>query len=265
MVSTGRRDPVPSGEGEAPLAAGRSRTVAGVTIATMRRSECATAARLHRRVLDAEFITRLGTGFLEVYYRAWVDADDALALVASDDSGKLEGLLLGALDPAAHSASMVRRHWAGLAGHVLLAAVSDPRLGWDLAATRTLRYAGGLARVALRSRRGVPAMSPGPVSAAPSAPVESCHSRAGEITHLLVAPEAQGAGIGRLLVAAAEEAGRRAGLCEMVLVTPVEEWGARRFYERIGWVLDQPVTSASGEQFVRYRRALGPGWAPGPG
>ena len=225
----------------------------------MRPSECAAAARLHRQVLDAEFITRLGTGFLEAYYRAWVDADGALALVASDASGRIEGLLLGAVEPVAHIASMVRRHWASLAAHTVLAAAADPRLGWDLALTRAARYARGLARVALRSKRSEPANSPAPASAGASAPIESCQSRTGEITHLLVAPEAQGAGIGRLLVAAAEEAGRQAGLSELVLVTPVEEWGARRFYERVGWVLDQPVTSSSGEHFVRYRRTLAPG------
>ncbi len=273
MVSAGRPGSVPLGEDEAPgsadgCRAGRpgtgwrdgapgtgrtageagsgSRSAAGVTVRPMGPSELAPAARLHLRVLDAEFIARLGAGFLQSYYRAWVDADGALALVALSPSGRLDGVLLGALDPVVHSSSMVRRHWPSLASRLLLAAVRDPRLGRDLVCTRAVRYSRGLARAVVR---------PGPGRTTDG----DRHPGAGEITHLMVAPEAQGAGIGRLLVEAAEEVGRRAGLGELVLVTPVEEWGARSFYERVGWVLDRPVSSASGERFVRYRRPLGGG------
>lgn len=271
MVSAGSPGSAPLGEDEAsPCADGTTddgsgaggtvageagagpRSAPGVSVRPMLPSDCAAAARLHSRVLDAEFITRFGTGFLEAYYRAWVDADGGLALVATGASGDLEGQLLGAFDPVAHTASMVRGHWPSLATRLVLAATRDPRLGRDLVVTRALRYARGIVRAARRSPRPKPVPSPVLVSA-------DRQPGTGEVTHLLVAPEAQGAGFGRQLVAAAEEAGRRAGLGELVLVTPVEDRGARSFYERIGWVLDRPVTSASGERFVRYRRPLGPG------
>ena len=246
VASTGAAGTGAAGTGAGGTGAGGG---AGVSVRELRPSDCRPAARLHRQVLDAEFISRFGIGFLEAYYRAWVDADAALALAATGPSGQLDGLLLGALDPVAHTASMVRRHWPSLAARLAAAAARDPRLGWDLAATRARRYARGAARAARRPPR--PTATPAPPAS--RLPVT------GEVTHLLVAPEAQGTGIGRELVAAAEEEGRRAGLGELVLVTPVEEWGARRFYERVDWVLDQPVTSASGERFVRYRRRLGPG------
>ncbi|MDA8061380.1 MAG: GNAT family N-acetyltransferase [Actinomycetota bacterium] len=238
-----------------------------VRIRALRRSDCGPAARLHLQVLDAEFISRFGFGFLRSYYRAWLGADAALALVACDPAGKVVGLLLGAVDPPAHSSSMVRRHWPALSAHLAVACARDPGLARDLLATRATRYARGLARATLGHAR----RSAAPVAAAqeaavasrpPSAPVEAGTEQplgAGEVTHLLVDPGAQGTGVGRLLVAAAEEAARQAGLHELELVTPVEEQGARRFYERIGWVLDQPVTSSSGERFVRYRRRLAAG------
>ncbi len=215
-------------------------------------TDCAPAAELHSEVLGAEFITRMGTRFLETYYRAWADADGALALVAASPEGRIDGVLLGALDPPAHTASMVRRHGWRLGARVLAATAGDPRLARDVLVTRAARYAEGLLRVARHPPRQATPRS----GTAHGVPPEQ--GGTGEITHLLVAPAAQGRGIGRSLVATAEQAAVAAGLGELVLVTPEDEWGARRFYERTGWSAAGDVTSRSGEHFVRYRRCLQP-------
>lgn len=80
--------------------------------------------------------------------------------------------------------------------------------------------------------------------------------RAGQVTHLLVAPWQQGRGVGRALLATIEELGRQSGLDDLVLVT-LPGLAAGGFYERLGWSADGAVTSRSGEQFVRYRYRLG--------
>lgn len=213
-------------------------------------SDVPAAARLHRAVLHAQFISRLGLPFLEVYYRAWADAEAGVALAATDPAGALEGLLLGALDPAAHTAAMVRRHGPTLAARLAVAAARDPRLAGDLVATRAGRYAHGLVSIA----RHLP---PQP------APDGSARGGTGEITHLLVAPGARGRGVGRSLLAAAEAAAAAAGLHDLVLVTPVDDEHARRFYDRLGWCADGDVTSRSGERYVRFRRPVALNPPPG--
>lgn len=222
---------------------------APVSVRPLSVGDASTAVRLHLDVLGAEFISRLGPPFLRAYYRAWIEAEDALALAATGPTGTIDGILLGAVDPSAHTAAMVRRHWPSLVAHLVVAAARDPRLARDLLVTRAVRYVQGIARVARRSRRHLPAPTPTPS-------VDVAAGGTGEITHLLVAPSAQGRGIGRALVTAAEDAARCAGLRELVLVTPVEEWGARRFYERIGWQVDGEVVSRSGERFVHFCRPL---------
>ena len=200
--------------------------------------DCGDAAALHAEVLGTEFISRFGSGFLRAYYRAWIDAPGGLALAALDGDGRLQGLLLGAVDPAGHSAAMVRGHGARLAVRMVLASARRPGLAATLVRTRVARYARGVAR----------AVAPADAAADPP-------GRVGEVTHLLVAPAAQGAGIGRALVEAAEGVARRAGVEELVLVTPPDQ-AARRFYEHLGWEPAGEVTSRSGEPFIRFRRRL---------
>ena len=129
-----------------------------------------------------------------------------------------------------------------------------PTLARDLVVTRGRRYAGGLVRlVVTRNRRAaaspIPA-SPIPASPIPASPIPA--SAVGEITHVLVDTERQGSGVGSGLIGAAVGAARRAGVDELVLVTP-PDLEARNFYEHLGWLADGEITSRSGEPFLRYR------------
>jgi hypothetical protein len=62
-------------------------------------------------------------------------------------------------------------------------------------------------------------------------------------------------GIGRVLVEAAIETARAAGVDGLVLVTP-PDFAARDFYEHLGWSADGEMCSRSGEIFIRYRLSL---------
>lgn len=202
--------------------------------------DVASAAELHSRVLEVEFISRFGPAFLRSYYRAWISAPAGIALAVEDPGdGRLVGVLLGATHPRTHVAGMVRRFGLRLGAQMVWASLKRPALARDLILTRSARYARGLWRLAV-ARAGA---APFPGGAA------------GEITHLLVDPAAQGRGVGKALVGAALEAGRAAGLDEMVLVTPPGE-AANGFYKRLGWSADGTVVSRSGERFVRYRYPL---------
>ena len=206
--------------------------------------DVASAVRLHLEVLDMEFLSRFGPGFMRTYYQAWRGSPGAIALVARDERDELVGVLLGASDPAAHVQAMVRHYGLRLALRLLGYALVHPRLAKDLVVTRSRRYVRGLLRlVTSRLSRG-------------SAPIS--HGAAtivGEITHVLVSPRAQGQGIGRALMDAAVTQARGAGVDELTLVTP-PDMAARDFYEHLGWQLEGEMRSRSGEEFLRFRYRL---------
>jgi len=199
---------------------------------------------LHGEVLDMEFLNRYGPPFLRTYYRAWIDAPGGIALTAVDERDRVLGGLLGAVDTAQHVHAMLRRHGGALGVRIIARAATHPQLARDLLVTRGRRYARGVVRMlARRLRRN-------DTSESPEAP------RTAEITHVLVAADAQGSGTGRQLVEFAVQQARAAQRHEIVLVTPPDQ-AARAFYERLGWESDGEVTSRSGEKFVRYRLTLG--------
>lgn len=221
-----------------------------VTVRPLAAADVGVTSALHEEVLNMEFLARAGTAFLRRYHRAWIDTDDALAIAAVDEGGEVVGFLLGALRPAGHFRSMVRRHGPALAVSLVLAALARPSLGRELLTTRVLRYARGLARMAWATVAG--RRPAGEVPVTPAAPA----LRTGEVTHVLVRPDLQGGGAGRALLEAAEAAARAAGLDELVLVTPPDLRGAVGFYEHLGWQRAGELTSRSGEPFVRFRLPL---------
>ncbi len=201
------------------------------------------SARLHHEVLDMEFVARAGERFLRLYHSAWVQSDGGLALAALDGRGELTGVLLGALDPALHYRSILRRYGPRLGLCLLANAAVHPRFARELLVTRARRYIRGLLRAAfLRSS---------PTPAVPEA------RKTGEVAHIMVRPSSRGIGAGGALLNEALGRGRAAGLSEMMLVTP-PDLESRGFYEHLGWQPAGEVTSRSGERFVRYRWDFGP-------
>jgi len=225
----------------------------GVHLRPLRPEEARASAELHREVLHMEFLSRCGRSFLECYHRAWIASPAGVAVAALDGEGALVGVLLGAIDPAAHFVHVFRRHGPALAARLLLYALTHPALARELVVTRGRRYAGGALRL-LRARRAgtPPARRAGTLPAGPGA---GSAAQVGEVTHLMVSEVARGSGTGRALLAETERIARRAGLDELVLVTP-PDLAARRFYEHLGWEADGSLHSRSGEAFVRYRRPL---------
>jgi GNAT superfamily N-acetyltransferase len=203
-----------------------------------------------------EFLARCGLRFLRTYHRAWMASPDGLALAAVDAEGELVGVLLGALRPAGHFRFMVRRHGAALAARLLVAALTRPALARELVGTRLLRYLRGLGRMARGVLRRKPERIDGPGGdGASSQGVVGPTLRVGEVTHVMVRASGQGTGTGRALMEEAQRLAARAGIDELVLVTP-PDLAAGGFYEHLGWKRDGTLASRSGEPFVRYRLPL---------
>lgn len=220
------------------------------TVRDLRPEEAPLSAAIHRQVLDMEFLARFGTGFLTAYHRAWIRSPAGLALAATDAEGVVCGVMLGSLDPAAHYDWLLRRAGVGLAARMAVYSLAHPTLARDLLATRATRYARAIwVRLAAKLRRAGGGGGNPPTESAPP------RARAGEITHLMVAPEGRGGGYGRALVEETERRAAAAGVAELVLVTP-PDLDARQFYEHLGWEPTGGMTSRSGEEFIRFRRVL---------
>ena len=217
----------------------------GLKIVPIGPEHVAAAAQLHEELAAVQFVARGGQRVLRRYYLAWSRTAAGLALVATDDSCGLIGVLLGSLDPGQHYQEMIRRDGAALGLALIGHATIDPRFGRELIATRIRRYSRGLARAARTRPRERRQCSP---SAASSEAI-------GEIALLVVDPQHRGAGIGRALLDRAVAEAQHAGLAALTLVTP-PDYEARGFYEHLGWRLADSLTSRSGEPYVLYRRQL---------
>lgn len=204
------------------------------------------AVELHLNVMSDQFLTRFGPRFLNTYYRAFLDDAAGLALVVPAPAG-VRGVLLGAVEPAAHYRHMVRAHAAGLVGGLLVGALRDPQLGVELVRTRGTRYLRALVRMAASRRAGVNAEQP---------PAEEAAGRTAEVTVVAVDAASRRQGVGRALLCAAEMRAAESGAARIELVTPVDDAGAQQFYEQLGWQAAGTATSGSGEQFLRFVKPL---------
>jgi len=225
----------------------------GVRVAAVVPGQLAAAAELHEQLAAIQFVARAGRRFLRRYYLAWSRTAAGMALAATDEAGELRGVLLGAIDPAAHYQEMLRRDGVALAARLIARGATSPRFGRELIATRLRRYARGIARTVIARRR----------RAVAAAPATGRAGAIGEIAVLLVDAHARGSGVGRALLGAATERARRAGLSALTLVTP-PDLAAGGFYEHLGWRAGEAISSRSGERFIVYRLWLADATAQQP-
>lgn len=205
-------------------------------------------AAVHARGLPHDFVTRFGERFLASYHLAFAGSPHGAAIVADDrETGRAVGVLLGTLDTPAHYGFLVRQHGIILAARATAQAVRDPQLGKELAKSRAGRYARGIVRSVFRGRR--------------ENPKKEALEEIGFLTHLAVAEEYRGRGVGSLLVSAYETRARAAGLSRLELATLPDNRGAGPFYEKLGWSREGELTSKSGERFALYSRSLWQGGA----
>lgn len=201
------------------------------------------AVRLHLEQLSDEFITRFGRRFLTIYYQAFAQSPDGVALVAVDISTeRVVGALLGNVGASRHYHYMVKHFGLQLGLALIRQALFSPRLAKDLLRTRARRYIRGVARLITRKFRRSP----------------SCSSQAeavADLTHLVVDTTLRSHGVGSRLVTAYENLAWQAGAVRIDLVTlPRHLGGAGTFYERLGFSNAGKQVSRSGETFLLYRK-----------
>lgn len=217
-----------------PPRPGRDESRGGVQLRSMREEDLSFVVGEHLQHFPRGFFARLGPRFLHEYYRAFLTGETGVAVVA-EEAGRPVGYLVGVTDPAAHREHVVRRHGRGLALRGAALLVVRPRLLAGFLRTRAGLYLKKLlVRRAARSGRSV-AVAPPAV-----------------LTHVAVAAQAQGKGIGTLLVEWFEHALESCGCDRVVLVTAAGREGAGQFYERRGWTRTGEHATADGHLLSNY-------------
>lgn len=172
-------------------------------------------AVLHQRAFPASVLGRLGTDAVVRYYRSQLREEDVDAWVAVDGS-RLLGYLVG----GRFSGSMTR-FVKDNASFLILQVVRRPALLVDRRSWRAMVEG---ARLALHHGRRKEAERPDRV------PPSSFG-----VLAVAVDPRATRTGVGRCLLALAEDRARRSGYHRMHLTLDPANQGALAFYRRMGW------------------------------
>lgn len=162
--------------------------------------------RLHRQAFPDFFLSQLGPRFLAEFYRAFLDAPDAVTGVAVDGEGRVLGVLVGTTRPGGFFSRLLKQRWFAFAGTSLVLILRRPS-----AIPRLLR--------AVRYRGEVPLEVTGAL-----------------LSSICVAPEGQGRGIGSLLLRHFEESIRSLGSAYLV-TDRIGNDATNAFYVRNGWWL----------------------------
>jgi ribosomal protein S18 acetylase RimI-like enzyme len=193
---------------------------------------------LHAETLPHGFFAELGHLFLRAYLATFVSSPHAVALLLTVHDAPV-GMVVGVLRPQAHRQWVLRRRGFLLAILGTTALATRPRLALRFARTRIAHY-----RRAWRRRR-----NPATTQLAGQPAV---------LSHIAVAPGAEGAGFGRQLVEAFVEAARDAGSQRVVLATLAGKAGAAGFYRKQGWSESEPRLNFDGQSMIIFSLALPP-------
>lgn len=210
------------------------------SVRPMTSEDLAFVAEQHRHHFPNGFFARLGHRFMVEYYAAFLSSPVAPGWVAVRGDQPV-GFLVGTIDPARHRQHVLRRHGRRLALLAALALLINPVLALLFVRTRARVYAAKL--VVGRGNREQPgeAGNPGNVVAV--------------LNHVAVTPEAQGAGLGTILVHRFVEEARRTECAGVVLVT-ASEGDAVGFYSHLGWIETGRRTTVDGLRLTTFELTL---------
>lgn len=202
---------------------GVTASTSDVRLRYMAPADVAFVAEQHRLSFPTNVIGRLGNATLQAYYRTFIGAPFATAVVAEVD-GRVCGFLVGIFHTSWHRQWLKRHHAVPLLAALLASFAANPVLASRLIARR----------IAVRvNRRGTPAQS----GQAQPAPAVDAGARSGVavLSHIATVETARGRGVGEQLLRAfvAECEGRN---CRKISLATLDgPLGAGGFYAKRGW------------------------------
>ena len=201
------------------------------------------AAELHRGALPSGLFPRLGTRFMTSYHATFEQSPYGVALIAVAEDQPV-GLLMGTVDDRAHHRWVLRHKGRRLALAGAVALVRRPGLAALFLRTRASRYLKRLLQLRREPAQGGHTQRWG----------RHTNEVVGSLTHIAVAPDHHGAGIGSALVDTYVRAAEVAGTELLEVVTGREGPEAVGFYERLGWEATGETVDFDGRPYVRLVR-----------
>ena len=189
-------------------------TVGSVRIAPFTETSLESVVEIHLAAFPDYMNTQLGRGYLHAFLRGFLRREDTVALLALGESGQVLGYAVGAPVQSGHEMNRA------LVPAAILAVLGKP---WILATPRIRRTAWQRIQSML-GRKG--AVKPKPVL-----PMVTL-----SLVSIGVDPQARGRSVGEQLMKAWEQGAKQLGCASLRLSVYPQNAGARRFYERNGWI-----------------------------
>jgi len=179
---------------------------------------------VHMRGFPNFFLTFLGPVFVREVYRSFLTDPAGSGFVAEDTgTGKVLGVVVGALTPAGYFKRLLKRRWWMFCLASTSAILKRPTVVRRL--FRALFYRGD----------------------SPPGPQRSL------LVSIVVAPEARGSGVGRALMEAWLADVRQQGSPGCFLATDAHDnETVNRFYQKAGWKLESTYQTPEGRAMNRY-------------
>lgn len=188
----------------------------------VRRGDAASLARLHAAAFPDFFLSTLGEGFLTEFYSGFPDDDTAVTVLAHQ-GGRVQGCVVGTVEPAGFFKRLLKRRFLGFAVQSAKASLRNPA-----AIPRLVR--------GLVYRGDSPPEAPGAL-----------------LSSICVSPDARGTGVGKTLTRRWMEQVAQRGVELAYLTTDAEDNEAvNSFYLGLGWVLRQSFTTEHGRRMNLY-------------
>lgn len=209
----------------------------GLRVRAMEMSDLSFVCASIRAYLPGGFFAELGDGFLSAYLRTYATSPSGCALVAELD-GRQVGFLVGSVDREAYRRHVMRADRGRLLRRGIVSLALRPNLAIRFARTRMNRYLRGLRRCSRID------------SASPT------ESRLGILSHIAVATDARGVGVGRDLMDSFLGVCSAHNTPRVQLFVDPSNTGARKFYTTNGWTNADQQTDADGQHWNTMEMTL---------
>jgi ribosomal protein S18 acetylase RimI-like enzyme len=183
------------------------------------------AVEIHIRAFPGFFLSLLGRKFLRVFYAGFLNERSSIAFVAKEKGKdtKLLGVVVGTQDPNRFFRRLLIKRWWAFCFTSVCPLLKKPAIGFRL--FRAILYRGDLPK-----------------------------GRSGALlSSIAVIPEAQGQGVGGILINKWLDEARKRGVFCCFLTTDAEHNDeVNLFYSGSGWKIDSVFRTPEGRKMNRY-------------
>lgn len=182
---------------------------------------------IHMASFPSFFLTFLGADFLRIYYSSVIEAEDRIAFVSYDENAKIQGFVVGSINPQGFYSRLLIRRWYKFAWVSILPVLRKPLIIGRL--LRALTY---------------PANTP--------AGNNICG-----LFSICVSPSTQLQGVGHQLVEQFIQEAKNKG-CQKVFLTTDKKNNdyVNGFYQKMGFYIEREYITPEGREMNYYSRHL---------